>query len=304
MNNRVILVIIALVIGGTLVIGLIPGNPAPPPSSVPNTQLNSPTFSRIYNLPSLIGMAIWPTATPSPIPPPTTTPIPTGGPQPTTDPITGGNCSWMDTGLPNVKEYYPNGGPAMPATTKEVCAFNGTSYYSLPFRNADCQAAQTGITNAYNKMKTYYPAYWQTTKLLQDWKTVQQYAIKYNFNPLFLISLWIEESAAGGATQATKLGCDYRRNRDNTYTKMAANSSICEQMECHFGLQSAYPGNYALWACNYRYGANYWVNNKCQDAIGFTKGIEFWYNYISGGNLPAGCKIQYFPGADSRCPSK
>ncbi|OGK40194.1 hypothetical protein A2954_01620 [Candidatus Roizmanbacteria bacterium RIFCSPLOWO2_01_FULL_37_12] len=325
-NNKIFFVIIVLLVAGTALIGAFPQGPKVT-SSPSNTPLSRPTFYKDFNLPSLLSLKIWPTAkvsptspgqpttpptptatfTKAPIPSPTNTsvhnPPPPSGPSPTSNPLSGA-CSWMDNGLPHVNEYYPNGGTAMPATTREVCAFNGVSYYSLPFRNPNCQATQAGIDKAYQRMKTYYPTYWQGTKLLQDWKTVQQYATKYKFNPLFVISLWIEESAAGGATQATKLGCDNRRNKDNTYTKMPANSTICEQMECLFGLQSAYPGNYALYACNYRYGSNYWVNNKCQDAIGFTKGVEFWYNTIGSGTLPGGCNIQYFSGADSRCPSK
>jgi hypothetical protein len=198
--------------------------------------------------------------------------------------------------------HYPDGSTAMPSTTREICAFNGTSYFSLPYRNPNCLANQTGINNAYERMKAYYPTYWQRSKLLQDWETVQEYSVRYNFNPLYVISLWIEESAAGGATQATKLGCDYRLNRDDSFTRLEANSTICEQMECLFGRRSVYPGNFALWACQYRWGAGGWINNSyCQNEVTFTKGVEFWYNYISGGNLPGGCHIQYFNGADARC---
>ncbi|OGK09558.1 hypothetical protein A2767_06020 [Candidatus Roizmanbacteria bacterium RIFCSPHIGHO2_01_FULL_35_10] len=84
-NNRIVIIILVLAIAGTLVIGLIPKSPAPPPSSGSNTQVNSPTFSQVYNLPSLIGLAIWPTATPLPIVPTGTNPVPTtpGNPNPT-----------------------------------------------------------------------------------------------------------------------------------------------------------------------------------------------------------------------------
>jgi hypothetical protein len=243
-------------------------------------------------------------ATSSATPAPTSKPTPTLTLNPTLTPIptptTPGACSSMDNGLPNSTMHYPNGSTNLPSTTKQICAFSGTKYYSLPYRNPNCLATENGIRRAYERMRTYYPSYFLQTKLLTDWKTVQNYAVKYNFNPLFVISLWIEESVAGGSTNAQQLGCLYRLNKDNTYTYLSASSSICEQMECFFGRRSVAPDNYALWACQYQHGSEKWQNNQCLKITSFTKGIEFWYNYIAE-NLPVSCQIKYYSPADPGC---
>ena len=321
-NSRVFIVILVLLIAGSAI--AISSRPQTPPSAPPQPVSNfNPTFRIFPNLPVMLSLKIWSTATPAPtalptVPlTPTRTPTPSGAPPPTptstpmippspaplspspTNPPAGA-CAWMDNGLPNVTEYYPNGSTSLPGTTSEICAFSGTQYYSLPFRNPNCQATQAGIDKAFERMKTYYPAYWQASKLKDDWQTVQHYARRYNFNPLFVIALWIEESAAGGATTAQKLGCVYRRNKDNTYTFMPPSSTVCDQMECLFGLQSANPLNYALWACQYLWGAGKWQNNHCLDVVKFTKGVEFWYNFIAEG-LPSSCQIKYYSPADSGC---
>lgn len=238
------------------------------------------------------------------IPTPTPTPIITITPTQTITSAPTGNCSAVDNGLPNSTMHHPYGSTHLPSTTKQICSYRPGYYYSLPYRNPNCRATQLGINKAYERMRTYYPTYFPQTKLLDDWETVQQYAIKYNFNPLFVIALWIEESAAGGATNAQQLGCLYRLNKDDTFTFLSPNSTICEQMECLFGRRSVIPENYALWACQYQFGYRKWENSRCVEATSFTKGIEFWYNYIknnSGTNLPLDCEIKYYVGSDSRC---
>src|SRR3989344_4753753 len=308
MNNlKFLFLVLVLLVAGSLLIGAFPNRPNHPPPASQKPPLPKNDFSLDFNLPSLIALIIWPTAVPTPTsslptPPPNPPPTPTTDPnQPTPTPNPGGACSEMDNGLPNSRERYANGSTSLPSTTREICAFSGNQYYSLPYRNRNCSVTQSGINKAYDRMKTYYPAaYWQNTKLLTEWRTVQQYSIQYNFNPLFVIALWIEESAAGGATNAQQLGCLYRLNKDDSYTFLPPNTNICGEMECLFGLRSVDPANYALWACQYRWGASQWQNNHCLEVTGFTKGIEFWYNYI-GENLSGSCQIRYFSNPDPGC---
>ncbi len=233
---------------------------------------------------------------------PTSTPTPTPTPTPTQNPIQSSSCQSMNNGLPNSEQTWPNSSTSLPQTTKEVCAFNRTSYYSLPYRNPNCRATQQGIRQAYERIKTFYPTYWQNSKLLSDWETVQFYSIKYNLNPLFVISLWLEESAAGGA-YAQQLGCLYRFNKNGTWTYLDKNSSICDQMECLFAYPQIDPNNFARWACSYRFGSGHWENNHCKEAIRFTRTVEFWYTFISqyDPNFPTNCRIQFFSNADSEC---
>src|SRR3989338_2326766 len=234
-NSKALVFALVFLIAGSIVLTALPRNKTPkvnPPNSKPVLPTNDPFNQAKFK--SLVGLLFFPTAPPTPPSPPIpATPTPTqpaGGNTPTPTPGGGsGTCAAMNNGLPNSTMHFPNGSTSMPATTREVCAYSqSTQYYSLPYRNKNCLATQAGIDRAYARMQSYYPAYWQNTKLKQDWQTVKEYSLKYNFNPLFVIALWIEESAAGGATNATKLGCDYRLNKDDSYTHLFPDSTICE----------------------------------------------------------------------------
>jgi hypothetical protein len=202
-------------------------------------------------------------------------------------------CSQLDNGLPNSKIYYPNGTTSLPQTNNRVCSNLENKYYSLPYRNPNCKATENGIKKAYERIKERFPQ----TKLLQQWKTVQEYSIKYNFNPLFVIALWLQESAAGGAINTQQLGCLYRRNKDDTFTFLPPSSTICDQMECLFGRKSVVPDNFGLWACQYEHGTKAWRNNTCDKPLTFTKGVDFWYNFI-GENLSSDCMVRYYEGSN------
>ena len=277
-------------------------NLLPKPTPTPTQTLTiTPTLNLTQIITQTPNLTNTPILTPNQNQTPTPTQIPIINPTPTSipnltntlTPSPNNNlCSQMDNELPNSTMHYPNGSTNLPKTNEKICAFNN-NYYSLPYRNPNCEAKENGIKKAYERMRTYYPSYFSQTKLLDHWLIVQQYAKKYNFNPLFVISLWIEESAAGGSTQSTQLGCDYRLNKDGTFTRLTGSSSICEQMECLFGRRSVVPDNYGLWACQYQYGSRAWENNTCKNTVTFTKGVDFWYNYI-GENLTPDCQIKYY----------
>ncbi len=259
----------------------------------------TPTITQIPT-PNII-----PTATPTPTPNPTiTTTI-----SQTTNPSSSYSnidqyCQLMEKELPNSSMIYPNSSTNIPKTTNKICSWYTGKYYSLPYRNPNCTVTQEMIDKAYEKMKIFYPKYYQQSKLKEQWQIVQKLAIKYNFNPLFVISLWIEESAAGGATQAQQLGCLYRRNKNGTFTFLGPESNICQQMECLFGSTAVVPDNFARWACPYQHGYQNWNNNDCLKVTTFTRVIDFWYNYISdyGKSLKQGCQIEYNLPSDNKCP--
>jgi hypothetical protein len=252
--------------------------PQPTPTQTPtptNQTTNTPTQNN----------------TPTPNPTLISTPNLTNTPTPSNQ--TNNLCSTMDNGLPHSKVYYPQGTTSLPKTNERICAENGL-YYSLPYRNPNCEVKEKDIQKAYEKLKSYYPAYFSQTKLLEQWSIVQKYAKKYNFNPLFVIALWLEESAAGGAKNAQQLGCVYRLNKDGSFTHLSPSSTICDQMECLFGRRSVVPDNFGFWACQYQHGADAWQNNTCTKTVTFTKVLSFWYEFIGGDNLPESCKIKYY----------
>ncbi len=272
---------------------LIELTPTPTLILTPTTIPTSTTIPTPTTIPTLI---------PTPIPN-TPTPITLPTPTPTSNLLS--YCQLMRNELPNSRMIYPNSSTTLPQTTSKICAWRAGFYYSLPYRNPNCRVTQEMIDRAYSRMITFYPNYYQQTKLKEQWQIVQELSIRYNFNPLFVISLWIEESAAGGATQAQQLGCLYRRNKDDTFTFLNAESNACEQMECLFGSGAVDPKNFDYWACRYQHGYNTWntENNDCLKVTTFTRTIEFWYNYMSrdGSLLTPDCQIKQYSPSNPQC---
>lgn len=77
-GNKFVIVLLVLIIGGTVVIGFLPQSPKIT-STNQKLPLNSPQLTTEFNLPSLLALRIWASATPSPTPlfQPSNTPIPT-----------------------------------------------------------------------------------------------------------------------------------------------------------------------------------------------------------------------------------
>jgi hypothetical protein len=103
-------------------------------------------------------------------------------------------CTNLDSNMAEYTLLYPAGYSGIPRTNNQIYDATGTKNYSIPYRNPACIVTKDVIQKAYERMKTFYPTYWQNTQLLQHWELVQEKAKKYNFNPLFVISLWIEVS--------------------------------------------------------------------------------------------------------------
>jgi len=238
-----------------------------------------------------------PTKTPTPFPSvtkkPTLTQKPTSTPKPTPTP------SLIEREIAKYTIPYISGYTGTPTTSRQIFDFGGTRNYSIPYRNPNCSLTQTDISRAYERMKSYYPSYWQNTKLLTQWKTVQNYSIKYNFNPTFVISLWLEESAAGGASRATPFGCDYLRNPDGTYTTLKGNdTSVEKQLLCIFVTYAADPRSFVKFACSWQFGSASFNNSTqtCSDIPNFPKSLNFWFTLLSQ-NQSEVCKTKYCPNA-------
>ncbi|MFA5135785.1 MAG: hypothetical protein WC489_00145 [Patescibacteria group bacterium] len=216
-------------------------------------------------------------------------------------------CSDLDAKLARYDVFYPDGYTGIPRINNQILNFARDNHYSIPYRNPNCTVTEPVIRKVYEKMRPFYPSYWGKTQLLDHWRIVQEKAKKYNFNPLFVISLWIEESAAGGATQATQFGCDYLRNADGSWTKLkGAPSNICDQMQCLFVVGSANPKDYLEFSCSYQFGFSQCVPSDavrcqtCKKTPSFIRTINFWYEFMSEGQ-PDACRAKYCPGITG-CP--
>jgi hypothetical protein len=118
--------------------------------------------------------------------------------------------------------------------------------YSIPYRNTNCSLSQSNIDTIASSIPAWYPACSGQNNLQSEWQTVQQYAQSYNWNPAFLIALWIEESA-GGACQANQMGCIFR----NDGTRLPEDSPICEQLACVIEKRYTDPGDFWGFMCGY-----------------------------------------------------
>jgi len=218
-------------------------------------------------------------------------------PTPTT---TNQSCPQLDSNMSQYKNLsYPSGITSIPKTNNQILAFDGKQAYSLPYRNPNCTVSQNNINEANKRMSSFYPVYFKDSTLLKNWQIVQEKAKKYNFNPIFVIALWIEESAASGASNATPFGCDYLRNPDGSFTTLkGTKSDICTQMQCLFVVNNANPANFAQFACSYQWGQSNYnsSNNRCIKEPSFTKALQFWYNILAQGQ-PQECQIKYCPNA-------
>ena len=213
----------------------------------------------------------------------------------------------------------------VPQTDGQIKNYAQSSAYSLPYRNPTCPITQNAVQKAYERMcgeydpqtKTchakpgsgvalpFYSNVIREPRLLYDWQIVADNAARYNLNPLFVVALWIEESAGGGA-EATQFGCDYKNGKGLEYT-----STTCEQMACLSGITTAEAQKYNKFACLYKFGINsgQW-NEETQQCAGnpsFTEIVEFWYSYMleamktEGVSVPQSCEIVNCPDAPG-CP--
>ncbi|NMB83925.1 hypothetical protein GYA28_01410 [Candidatus Roizmanbacteria bacterium] len=281
--------------GGEVVFGDKPTT-TPIPSLLPSPVV-SPT---VNTSPTPVVTKAIPTVVPTRIPTATITPKPTSVPLPTATPMPTQPENELDQMIAQYSNLpYTQGYTGTPKTCRQVLNFSGNNSYSYPYRNSDCRVTKDDMDRAYARMKTYYPAYWPNTKLLDQWEIVQEGAIKYHFNPIFVISLWIEESAAGGATSATPFGCDYLRNPDGSYTTLKGRDfSIYKQMTCLFVSYACDPANFGRFACRWQFGSEYYNEsaNTCNSSPSFTKSLNFWLDFLSSGK-PGECQTKYCPNA-------
>jgi len=254
------------------------------------------------NITSTLTPTAVPTVTPTSAPAATTT---TAITNPTNTPTTE-NCSDLDSKIAQYTDRaYKYGTTTTPKTNYQMYDYLDykPTAFSIPYRNPNCHATQTLINAAYERMKTYYPGYYQNSSLLQYWELVQQKSIQYNFNPIFVIALWLDESAAGGATNATHFGCDYMRNpppNNKDWTTLKGNHpSICTEMQCLFILNSTPPDNFAQYACSYQFQSSDYnsTTNTCSSGTPkFLANLKYWYNFLSEGQSEE-CQIKYCPNA-------
>ncbi len=161
--------------------------------------------------------------------------------------------------------------------------------YTIPFKDTSCRATQETINRAADLMVRYYPSYQAigTQNLRQQWQDVQNSAAGLGINPLFALTLWIEESAAGGATQATGMGCGPGINPPGgapaaTQTQVRCLGSVVNASQTFMGFMCRYSGE-AGWPNCTSFTAN----------PNFPNGVRTWYGFLTGftSGLQDSCRL-------------
>jgi len=188
--------------------------------------------------------------------------------------------------------------------------------YSINYRLASCEPTQQVIDYIANRMKPFFASATCNGRngadiLQKKWKDIVRIAKIYNWNPIFILTMWIEESAAGGCVPAWQLGCVYKYSKQwqlgdvaackggswtDGFTKMSQFSTVCEQMGCMFPRCSALTNDFASFMCG-------WSEGEPRGCVfngnpGFPQQIGFWYNEFTNNSTtglhpnPA-CRLQF-----------
>lgn len=166
--------------------------------------------------------------------------------------------------------------------------------YEIPYRNGSCSVTAATIANAANELRRRYPAYATAGagNLNNMWQEIQNKARENGWNPAFVLALWIEESAAGGAGNAYGMGCIYHTvaNGAGMTQRGGSPTATREQYECLF--ERDY-NDFNRFMCTYS-GEKRDENGHCTSFTNnpnFIHNLRTWYNIISA-NLPASCQIK------------
>jgi hypothetical protein len=132
----------------------------------------------------------------------------------------------------------------------------GDPGYTIPYRSTACSLTESMIDPI-----ARFAGQWGSggakaeENIRKNWQSVQDLSKKYGWNPLFVITLWIEESGAGATPNAGwHLGCLWGWKQDGSAVsmpKISEGGTVCDQMACLFSHPTQDPGKFARFMCSY-----------------------------------------------------
>jgi len=129
---------------------------------------------------------------------------------------------------------------------------------NIPFRESSV------VISVLNKEKVVEKVLesWPKSKIKEQWDFVYRQAVSHNWNPAFVIALWIEESGASGV-DAYDLGC-----------LGAPANNLSSQLECLFSRPYA-NSSFEEFMCQYSEGKS----APCEFILNpnFPRNLEYWY---------------------------
>lgn len=133
----------------------------------------------------------------------------------------------------------------------------GSLPYVIPYRNTSCKLAADMIPIIGQFADSWIDNQGNAVVSIQSqWQNIQTYAMQYQWNPLFIMTLWIEESGAGEHPNAGwHLGCLYGWGMNEEAITMPkigqTNGDLCNQMACLFSHPNRDPNNFERFMCSY-----------------------------------------------------
>lgn len=169
---------------------------------------------------------------------------------------------------------------------------NNSLGYEIPFRNTSCQASPGLINTMIPIMYRMYPAYAKLGEqtINSYWQEIQGEAIRKNMNPLFAMTLAMEESSFFGAPGSYGMGCLFHESGRPTQTG-ASPAAVKEQYQCLLERQDT---DFLGFMCRYS-GEQRDSNNHCTTFSAnpnFIHNVKFWYEQFSSGTSDPSCKIK------------
>lgn len=140
----------------------------------------------------------------------------------------------------------------------------GVLDYTIEFKNKNIVISDINKSRVIASVK----ASWPNSKIQENWDLVYNQAVSNNWNPAFVIALWIEESGASGVS-AYDLGCLGGNQND-----------IDSQLDCLFNQTRSYnSGSFEQFMCMYSEGKS----APCSFVINpfFPANLKYWYNQLT-----------------------
>lgn len=200
-------------------------------------------------------------------------------------------CSTTETAPIQPKDcgsYFTNPAPGSDAKTGGSSS-GGPLGYGIPFRNPSCVFQN-------KEAVAEYASAWlggnekARSAVLENFDTIVKYAQEYNWSPAFVMTLWIEESAAGAYPGAHQMGCVFRNNEayENGWKRMDRSSPVCEQLACLID----YPNQPTFQSFIYNYsgdGKDYFNPAYNKNPCFATNIFNAYTHLTSRAGLPEGC---------------
>ncbi len=165
--------------------------------------------------------------------------------------------------------------------------------FNIPFRNPSCVFGDKQAVADYASAWVGGNAQ-ASEAVLKYFDTIVKYAKEYNWSPAYIMTLWIEETAAG-AIGAQEMGCLFRHNLtyENGWKKLEQNSDTCEQLACV--LDYPHRESFQNFICSYSGESSIDCSVTAENPCHAVNIYNAYRHLTERAGLPAGCEVTGSP---------